>query len=141
MITLTFEPSNPEQAALLGEFLPAYMKAGVLQISGEPEAVKAVLDEVPEVPKRAAKRKPADTQAANEAAPPAPAQAEPVAESRSEPAPAAPTLEQVRAKLAALSSSGKREQVAGLIGQFGAAKLTEIPVDRYQELLTAADAL
>lgn len=48
------------------------------------------------------------------------------------------TLEEVRAKLASLSQSGHQAQVKALITSMGATKLTEIPPERYLELLEAA---
>jgi len=51
------------------------------------------------------------------------------------------TLEQVRAKLSALSQAGKQAQVKKLITDLGAAKLTEIPAERYAELLAKAEEL
>lgn len=51
------------------------------------------------------------------------------------------TLETVRTKLAALSQSGKQAEVKALIQQFGANKLTEIPAEKYPELLAAAEAI
>ena len=50
-------------------------------------------------------------------------------------------LEEVRAKLAALAQSGKQEQVKALIQKFGAKKLTDIPTEKYPELLKEAEAL
>ncbi len=69
-------------------------------------------------------------------------QPEPEAESQSEPE-SAPTvtLEQVRAKLAALAQAGKQAQVKKLINDFGASKLTEIPAEKYPELLAAAEEI
>ena len=136
MITLTFEPTCPEQAALLGKFLPEYMAAGQLTVAGEPEAVKAVVEQAAQAAeeKPAKKqRKPAATPAADEtpAAAPAPAAA----------SPSEVTLEQVRAKLAALSQAGKAATVKELIAGFGVAKLTEVPADKYAELLAQAEAL
>ena len=51
------------------------------------------------------------------------------------------TLEQVRAKLAALSQAGKQAQVKKLITDFGATKLTEIPAEKYAELLAQAEEI
>jgi len=51
------------------------------------------------------------------------------------------TLEEVRTKLAALAQSGKQEQVKALIQKFGAKKLTDIPTEKYPELLKEAEAL
>lgn len=51
------------------------------------------------------------------------------------------TLENVRAVLAEKSQSGKQPQVKSLIKKFGADKLTEIPQDRYEELLKEAEGI
>ncbi|MCR8979502.1 hypothetical protein [Brevibacillus laterosporus] len=51
------------------------------------------------------------------------------------------SLETVRAKLAALSKSGKQTEVKALIASFDASKLTDIPAERYGELLTQAEAI
>jgi len=51
------------------------------------------------------------------------------------------TLETVRAKLAALAQSGKQAEVKQLITNFGANKLTDIPQERYLELLEKAEAI
>lgn len=51
------------------------------------------------------------------------------------------TLETVRTKLASLSQAGKQAQVKELIQKFGASKLTEIPAERYRELLAEAEAI
>lgn len=52
-----------------------------------------------------------------------------------------PTLEDVRAKLAALSQDGKQVQVKELITGFGAKKLSDIPAEKYPELLEEAGEL
>lgn len=61
----------------------------------------------------------------------------------SEPAAELPevTLEQVRAALAALSALGKTALVKELLANYGASKLTDIPADKYGELLAAAEGL
>ncbi|PPB10880.1 hypothetical protein [Brevibacillus laterosporus] len=51
------------------------------------------------------------------------------------------SLETVRAKLAALSKSGKQTEVKALIASFDASKLTNIPAERYGELLAKAEAI
>lgn len=158
MITLTFEPTCPEQAALLGKFLPEYMALGSLTVSGEPEAVKATIDTALAEQQRAAAEqklldkmaqaaeekpakkpkaaKPAATPPADETAPAEAAAPAPAAASPSE-----VTLEQVRAKLAALSQAGKAATVKDLIAGYGVAKLTDVPKDKYAELLAAAEGL
>lgn len=50
-------------------------------------------------------------------------------------------LEDVRAKLAALSQSGKQQQVKALVNKYGASKLTDIPQEKYGEILKDAEAL
>ena len=52
-----------------------------------------------------------------------------------------PTLEEVRAKLAVLSQNGKQTQVKELITEFGAKKLSDIPAERYPELLERVEVL
>jgi hypothetical protein len=52
-----------------------------------------------------------------------------------------PNLEEVRAKLAALSQDGKQAQVKALITEFGAKKLSDIPAEKYEELLKKAEEL
>lgn len=60
--------------------------------------------------------------------------------------PAAPqakgiTLEQVRAKLAEVSNAGKKNEVKELLTSYGVSKLTDLPVEKYSELLAEAEAL
>lgn len=60
--------------------------------------------------------------------------------SESDPVPTV-TLEQVRAKLTAISQAGKQAEVKALITSFGVNKLTDIPKEKYQEALKAAEAI
>jgi hypothetical protein len=48
------------------------------------------------------------------------------------------TLETVRAKLAALSQSGKQKEVKAIIESFGVKKLTDIPAEKYPEVMKRA---
>jgi N-methylhydantoinase B/oxoprolinase/acetone carboxylase alpha subunit len=50
-------------------------------------------------------------------------------------------LEDVRAKLAALSQAGKQKEVKALIKKFGANKLTEVAEEHYVALLKEAEAI
>lgn len=50
-------------------------------------------------------------------------------------------LEQVRAKLTTLSQAGKKNEVAALIAEFGASKLTEVKPEDYAALLAKAEGL
>ncbi|MCD8501472.1 MAG: rRNA biogenesis protein rrp5 [Bacillaceae bacterium] len=52
-----------------------------------------------------------------------------------------PTLEEVKTKLSALSLDGKQVQVKALITGLGAKKLSEVPVEKYAELLKKAEEL
>lgn len=70
----------------------------------------------------------------------APAQAKTTSATSSESGPQ-PTLEQVRAKLAALSQNGKQAEVKQIISDFGASKLTEIAQEHYAEVLAKAEAI
>lgn len=51
------------------------------------------------------------------------------------------TLEQVRAKLADLSRGGKQAEVKALLNKLGAKKLTEVPEEKYPELMREAEAI
>lgn len=51
------------------------------------------------------------------------------------------SMEEVRAKLAALSQEGKQTQVKALITEFGAKKLSDIPEEKYAALLEKAEVL
>ncbi|WP_075979895.1 hypothetical protein [Bacillus massilinigeriensis] len=52
-----------------------------------------------------------------------------------------PVFEDVRAKLAALAQDGKQVKVKELITGFDAKKLSDIPAEKYPELLERADKL
>lgn len=51
------------------------------------------------------------------------------------------TLEAVRAKLAAISQAGKQAQVKALLADYGVAKLTDLPQDKYADILEKAEAI
>jgi len=51
------------------------------------------------------------------------------------------TLEQVRAKLADLSRGGKQAEVKALLNKLGAKKLTEVPEEKYPELMKEAEKI
>lgn len=48
------------------------------------------------------------------------------------------TLEEVRAKLAGLNKAGKRAEVKELLASFGAVKLSDVPAEKYGELMEKA---
>lgn len=49
------------------------------------------------------------------------------------------TLAEVRGVLANLAKDGHRDKVAELIKEFGATKLSEVPAEKYAELLAKAE--
>ena len=51
------------------------------------------------------------------------------------------TLVDVRAKLGELQKSGKRDQVKELLKSFEAAKLSDVPEEKYAELMEKAGEL
>ena len=51
------------------------------------------------------------------------------------------TMEVVRAKLAALSQAGKQAEVKALITKYGAEKLSDIPKDKYPDLIKDAEEI
>lgn len=157
MIQITFTPETPEQAAVVAEAIGKYL--GTVAAGG---TVAEVKEPAAEAPKRTRKAAPAtttvsensetptatagsETAAAAEAEVPnetAAAPSEPEAPAASTASsPVAVTLEDVRGVLANLSQGGKAAEVKSLIAQFKAAKLTEIPADKYAEVLAAAKEL
>ena len=132
MITITLTPQTPVQISAALKFLE--------QLSGSAFVESSPQVEAPEVKTEAKKRKPAQevAQEVTQEAMPSLA-AEPAA-----PAPEVKpkvALEDVRKKLAALSHEGKAAQVKALLTNFGASKLTDVPAERYAELLAAAEGI
>lgn len=66
---------------------------------------------------------------------------EPVVVQKSEVVVKTITIEEVRAKLAALSQAGKQKEVKALIEKYGGKKLTDIKSDKYGDLLKEAEVL
>ena len=130
MITISINPQTPAHMAILSKALIALLAD---------DAAPEVVAETPKKPRKVAE--PAHTLPAPvtvTATPtPEPAPVEVAAASPSKPI----TLEEVRAKLAALSQAGKTAEVKALIGTFGAGKLTDIAADKYAEVLVAAEAI
>ena len=52
-----------------------------------------------------------------------------------------PTLEEVRSKLAALTQAGKQAEVKQLITDLGVVKLSDVPKEKYPQLLETARKL
>ena len=140
MIQITFTPETPAQAAVVAEAIGKYL--GTVAVG---ETVAEVKEPVAEAPKLArAKKSPTDANTAkpekDSSIPEASAPTAPTKSSTDEPA-SQVTLEEVRLVLANLSQGGKAAEVKSLIAQFKAAKLTEIPADKYAEVLAAAKEL
>lgn len=148
-ITLYVEADSPEEMA---NSIKTLIASGA-QLSVNPvqtvEAEKPapISAPAPEEPKKSRgsnktqteKPAPEQGEASNPVVPPAPAQETAPAET-AEPAKAV-TLEQVRDKLQDLARGGKKDQVKKLIESFGAQKLTDIPAEKYAEVLAGAEAL
>ena len=115
MIQITFTPETPEKTAAVAEEMVKYMAATA------PGATVVEVKEPATLEMPKLRRKAEPTPALEEAAP--------------------ITLEDVRGVLAKLSQGGKAAEVKGLIAKFKASKLTEIPADKYAEVLAAAKEL
>lgn len=110
----------------------------VAEVTEHIAALRATaVGEAPAKKPKAAKAEPAPTPPAAEPAPQEAAPSEPAAASPSK----APTLEEVRARFAELSQAGKAAEVKALLKKFGAAKLTDVPSEKYDELLAAAEGI
>jgi hypothetical protein len=150
MIQITFTPKTPEQAAVVAEAIGKYL--GTVPVGG---TVAEVEEPAAVSPKRKSKSTGSASPSASAASPTVSTESsaevpnEPAAEPSEPEAPAASTasspvavtLEDVRGVLAKLSQGGKAAEVKGLISKFGAAKLTEIPADKYADVLAAAQEL
>ena len=144
---ITFDHiSSPEEIQVLAD---AMVRLAQIRDRHRAEFRELVAETAPVVEKETAatpkrSRKPAATPAAAETAPAEAAEPAAASESHSEtaPAPVPPvTLEEVRAKLAALSQAGKKAEAKALLDQFGVAKLTDLPADKYAEVLAAAEEI
>lgn len=134
-------PELAQSINRLAEALPNLSSIG--EVSTEPAEVAATEPPVEEKPKKSSKGKKSskattDTEVSSTTKESSPATEEPVPEA---PKGKQITLEDVRAKLAALSQDGKQAEVKALITEFGAKKLSDIPADKYSELLAKAEVL
>jgi hypothetical protein len=130
MITITVTPETSAQMSIISKALIALLS----------ETADAPAEVEPKKTRKAKDEALAPTPAAPETATATPevsAPAEAATASPSKPI----TLEEVRAKLAALSQAGKTADVKALISKFGAGKLTDLAADKYSEVLLAAEAL
>lgn len=164
MIQVTFTPGNSAQAELIGKLMAQYLSLDT-PTDNVAQAVETAAVE-PTAPKRTRATKPAAAATPEASAPveptPGPSAAaqttapaedpKPAAEPSAPEATAAPaassegsakqwTLEEVRARLAELSKAGKQQQVVAMIAAYGVKKLTDVPADKYSQLMTEAEAL
>ena len=58
-----------------------------------------------------------------------------------EPAEKKVTMDDIQAMLGKLVNAGKREEVKELISSFGAARLSEIPAEKYGEVMKKAEVI
>jgi hypothetical protein len=123
MITITFNPYTPEQIAILTAAMIAYTQAARGEDSVEPTTLAEIRPITEDKPKKAKK----------------PAAEKPAAEET--PAPEPVTLEQLRAKMAAVSQAGKGAECKALLVKFGASNLTSVPAEKYGELMNEVGAL
>lgn len=137
MITISISPQTPAHMALLGQALIA-MLAG----DYEPAVAAPVVVEAAPAKKPRKSVEPVATPpvAVTVTATPEPEVA-PVEVATVSPSERAYMLEDVRAKLAALSQSGKTVEVKALITATGFTKLTDIPAGKYAEVMAQAEAL
>jgi hypothetical protein len=135
MITITFNPTTPEQMATLARAMLSYIRPDGLrpstnmqpeEIDGTPPTNLAPLDLGDPVKIKRASPKKAVV-----------AVETPVVKEES----TLITLEQLRAKMAAKSQAGKGPECKALLATFGANNLTTLPVEKYSDLLAAVEAL
>lgn len=151
MIQVTFTPGTSAQAALVGQLMAQYLAldeqpqepvrttSGLIAAAQEEAAAPA--------PKRTKKAAPATTTASeNSETPTATAGSENAVAAAEDPKPASSTapelsLEDVRAKLTAISKAGKASEVKGLLANLGVTNLTSVPKEAYPKLVADAEAL
>jgi hypothetical protein len=122
-ITITI--SAPELVEAM-QALTVALQAGQVK----PAQVEQVIEKLEQEVKPAPKSKKADKPA------------EPTPEPAPETKPTASvSLDDVRIVLGNLSQSGRQDEVKQLISSFGVTKLSEIPTEKYAELLAAAEAI
>ena len=141
MITISINPQTPAHMAILGQALIAMLAGDYEQPKAEP-AAQVTAEATPAKKPRKAEEAPAPIPAAPVTVTPIPAaETVPTETVAASPSDRAYMLEDVRAKLAALSQEGKTAAVKALIAATGFTRLTEIPADKYAEVMAQAEAL
>lgn len=152
MIQITFTPGTSAQAALVGQLMAQYLALDEEPVRTTSGLIAAAQEEVaaPAPLVRRVRRAPAQDSASATGAPVAVEDPKPAAEPSTQEAPAASTasstapelsLEDVRAKLTAISKAGKASEVKGLLANLGVTNLTSVPKEAYAKLVADAEAL
>lgn len=160
MIQVTFTPGTSAQAALVGQLMAQYLAldeepvrttsgliAGAQEEAAAPAPKRTRRAATPEAsaPVEPTLGPSADAQTTAPAEDPKPAaepstQEAPAAQTASSTAPEL-SLEDVRAKLTAISKAGKASEVKGLLANLGVTNLTSVPKEAYAKLVADAEAL
>jgi len=153
MLTITLQPQTPEQFAAALELLQriradqetALARQAPIEVAEE----VAPVDEAPKPVRRARKSAPAEVSQPVQETNTSPEPVQETAKNEHVPRAEAPaprseqtyTLEHVRARLAGLSTDGKRDEVKALLSKYGATRLTEIKPDDYAAVMADAEGL
>ena len=134
MITISINPQSAAHIAILSKAM-----AELLGTTESAPTIEPVVEAVATKKSRKAAEAPVATPVVVEQV----ATTEPIAPATTatESPSKAITLEEVRAKLAALSQGGKTVEVKALLKKHGADKLTDLKVEQYVTLLEEAGAL
>lgn len=160
MIQITFTPGTSAQAALVGQLMAQYLALDEEPVRTTSGLIAAAQEEAAApAPKRSRRAATPGASAPVEPTPGPSADAQttapaedpkPAAEPSTQEAPAAQTasstapelsLEDVRAKLTAISKAGKASEVKGLLANLGVTNLTSVPKEAYAQLVADAEAL
>jgi len=166
MIQITFTPGTSAQAALVGQLMAQYLALDEEPVRTTSGLIAAAQEEAaaPAPLVRRVRRAPAQDSASAAGTSETTSQPDPTptattavtkdpkpaAEPSTQEAPAASTasstapelsLEDVRAKLTAISKAGKASEVKGLLANLGVTNLTSVPKEAYAQLVADAEAL
>lgn len=144
MMKLTIElTAHPDLLGAIERLTAVFGGRAEKAIMSTPQVERAVMptpqaDPKPTPPKRAPKATPAPAEAETEKEAPA----EETKPQKPAPAPAhGITVEELRAKVQETAMSGKRAEVKDLLTEFGAANVSALETDKYDEFLTRLKAL
>lgn len=140
-MNITINVQAPELADAINALAKALSSNGLFPAASsaanefKEEVASEISEYIKPIPLKVKKEKPAEDDSKADVAE-SPAAEEEKAESK-------PTieLEVVRKKLADLAQSGKQKQVKALLSSFDCKKLTDVPAEKYAELLEKAEEL